>query len=241
MLTMIGLVCIIWLIAHFGRVLNHVVRNEWLHLINAAIYSFLRVIAAVILGSLWTVPVGIWIGQSDRRCQKFQPLVQIAASFPAPMLYPLVLLGFRQLGFGLGIGSIILMLLGSQWYILFNVIAGASLVPEELREAARAYRFTSAQSWRNIWLPAVSPYLITGWITAAGGAWNASIVAEYVTLGKQVFITPGLGSLISIAASQDRYDLLGASVLTMAILVVLINRYLWKPLYRIVGARYAAS
>ena len=227
-----------WAILHMGHALNHIARSEWLELANAALLSFLRVTGAVILGSLWTIPVGIWIGQSDRRSRMLQPFVQVAASFPAPMLYPLVLLGLHQLGITLGFGALLLMLLGTQWYILFNVIAGASAVPEELREAAKAYQFTPLQFWRNIWLPAVSPYLITGWVTAAGGAWNASIVAEYVSVGKQMFVAPGLGSLISIAAGQGRYDLLGAGVLTMAIVVVLINRCLWKPLQRLVEMRY---
>ena len=131
------------------------------------------------------------------------------------------------------------MLLGTQWYILFNVIAGVSAVPEDLREVAHAYRFTAPQYWRRLWLPAIFPYLITGWLTAAGGAWNASIVAEYVALGKQVFIAPGLGSLISAAASRGHYDLLAAGVLTMAFVVVLINRCIWKPLYRLSETRYA--
>jgi len=132
-----------------------------------------------------------------------------------------------------------LMLLGTQWYILFNVIAGASAVPHELREASDAYRFTPWQRWRIMWWPSVFPYVITGWVTAAGGAWNASIVAEYVTVGQQEFVAPGLGSLISLSASQGRYELLAAAVLMMAVVVVLINRFLWKPLYRMAEVRYA--
>jgi len=131
------------------------------------------------------------------------------------------------------------MLLGTQWYLLFNVIAGASAVPADLREVADAYHFTSSQRWRMVWWPAIFPYLITGWVTAAGGAWNASIVAEYVSVGPQVFVAPGLGSLISVAASQGRYELLAAGVLTMAVVVVLINRHVWKPIYRLAETRYA--
>ncbi len=130
------------------------------------------------------------------------------------------------------------MLMGTQWYILFNVIAGASAVPDDLREVARSYHFTSSQQWWTVWWPAVFPSLITGWITAAGGAWNASIVAEYISVGSRVSITPGLGSLISVAASQGHYDLLAAGVLVMAVIVVLVNRYLWKPLYHVAERRY---
>ena len=214
--------------------------SVWARVLAAAFLTLLRVAAAVFLGSLWTVPVGIWIGRSDLRRSRFQPFVQVAASFPAPMLYPLVLMAMFQLGWGLGIGSVFLMVLGTQWYLLFNVIAGASSVPSDLREAAQAYQFTAGQRWRMVWWPAVFPSLITGWITAAGGAWNASIVAEYVSSGAHhVTSTYGLGSLISVAAAQGNYALLAASVLTMAAVVVMINRFLWKPLYQMAQTRYA--
>ena len=229
----------LWAAWRLLHLLVHLPSHDWLQIILGAVLTFLRVGGAVVLGSLWTVPVGIWIGRSDVRRARLQPLVQIAASFPAPMLYPLIVLVLHRLGWGLGIGAVVLMLLGTQWYILFNVIAGASAVPADLREVARSYRFTSEQRWWMVWWPAVFPYLITGWVTAAGGAWNASIVAEYVLTGHEVTVAPGLGSLISVAASQGHYDLLAAGVLTMAIVVVFVNRYLWKPLYRLAELRYA--
>ena len=213
--------------------------QEWVQVMGGTVLTFFRVAAAVVLGSLWTVPVGIWIGRSDRRRALLQPLVQVAASFPAPMLFPLVLLALRQVGLELNLGAVLLMLLGTQWYILFNVIAGVSSVPDDLREVARSYQFTSRQRWWMLWWPGVFPYLITGWVTAAGGAWNASIVAEYLSMGRQVFVAPGLGSLISLAASRGHYDLLAAGVLTMAVVVILVNRYCWKPLYRLAETRYA--
>jgi len=213
--------------------------QEWAHVILNTIYTLARVTLAVVLGTLWTVPVGIWIGRSDLRCSRLQPLVQVAASFPAPMLYPLIVLALHYLRWPFGIISAVLMLVGTQWYILFNVIAGASSVPADLREAASAYQFTARQRWWTLWWPAVLPYLITGWVTAAGGAWNASIVAEYISMGDKTFIASGLGSLISLSAAQGRYNLLAASVLTMALLVIFINRFLWKPLYRFVSTRYA--
>ena len=200
--------------------------------------TFLRR-AAVLLGSLWTVPMGIWIGRSDRRRSRLQPFVQVAASFPAPMLYPLVILALNRIGIGLGAGAILLMMLGTQWYLLFNVIAGASSVPTDLRDVADAYRFTSRQRWWKVWWPAIFPYLITGWVTASGAAWNASIVAEYVSVGSQVFVAPGLGSLISTAASQGHYEVLAAGVLIMSLVVVAVNRLIWKPFYRLAETRYA--
>jgi NitT/TauT family transport system permease protein len=239
LVALAGGLCTLWAALRLVALMGHLTFSDWARVMSGAAWSFLRVGAAVILGSLWTIPVGIWIGQSTKRCQLLQPLVQVTASFPAPMLYPLILLWFNHLGWHLSATAVILMLVGTQWYLLFNVIAGASAVPADLREVAQAYQFTSAQRWRRLWWPAVFPYLVTGWVTAAGGAWNASIVAEYVSLGKQVFIAPGLGSLISLAASQGKYDLLAAGVLTMAVVVVLITRYVWKPCYRLAETRYA--
>ncbi|MBI3319393.1 MAG: ABC transporter permease subunit [Candidatus Omnitrophica bacterium] len=226
-----------WRLVH---ALSHLPAHDWVHVLIAAMLTFLRVTAAVALGSLWTVPVGIWIGRSARRCSRWQPFVQVAASFPAPMLYPLIVLTLHRWGWGLGVVSTILMLLGTQWYLLFNVIAGVSTVPDDLREVTQSYHFTPRQRWRLLWWPAVFPYLVTGWVTAAGGAWNASIVAEYVSVGShQPFVASGLGSLISVAASQGRYELLAAAVLTMAVVVILTNRYCWKSLYRLAETRYA--
>src|SRR5262249_2822953 len=145
-------------------------------------------------------------------------------SFPAPMLFPLVLLLLETFHISLSFGAVVLMMLGTQWYILFNVIAGAMSIPNEMHEAARVYRFTRAQRWKRVLLPGVFPHLITGWVTAAGGAWNASIVSEYVHASGALHQTDGLGSLISTAAAAGRFPLLAASVVTMALLVVGINR-----------------
>ena len=214
------------------RLLHRLPLTEWQQVAGAAGWTSLRVFGAVALGTVWTVPLGMWIGSSERRRRQWQPFVQVAASFPAPMLYPLVLFALHQLGWVLHAAAVVLMLLGTQWYILFNVIAGASAVPHELREVAGGFRFTGWQRWRRLWWPAVFPYLLTGWVTAAGGAWNASIVAEYVAVGpKDTFVAPGLGSLISVAASQNHPDLLAAGVLSMALVVVLVNRFVWRPLY----------
>lgn len=235
-----GFVVAAWSAVRLLFLLAHLNWGQWALIAVGALLTFVRVATAIFLGSLWTVPVGVWVGRSPRFRSRLQPFVQVAASFPAPMLYPLVLLALHQLGIGLGVGSIVLMLLGTQWYLLFNVIAGASSVPEDLKEAAQAYHFTARQCWKILWWPAVFPYLVTGWVTAAGGAWNASIVAEYVSTGSdRVSSTAGLGSLISLAASQGRYDLLAAGVLTMAVVVVMINRCVWKKLYHLAETRYA--
>ena len=222
-----------------ARLLSHVPWQGWWSVVAGSVLTLIRVASAVVIGTLWTVPVGLWIGRSDRRCKRWQPFVQIAASFPAPVLFPLILLALHQRGVSLGVSASALMLLGTQWYILFNVIAGASSIPEDLRAVTQTYHFTAAQRWRVMWWPGIFPYLLTGWVTAAGGAWNASIVAEYVSVGPQTFTAPGLGAVISVAASQGHYELLAAAVLAMAIVVILLNRYLWKPLYRLAGTRYA--
>jgi len=157
------------------------------------------------------------------------------------MLFPLVIAALRLAGVSLGWGSILLMLLGTQWYILFNVIAGAMAVPADLREASRSYRLNRWQQFRTLLLPAVFPYLVTGWVTAAGGAWNASIVAEYVTFKGDVLRAWGLGGQINQATAEANFPLLAASVLVMAASVVTFNRFVWRKLYQIAERRFSLS
>ncbi|HSN15686.1 MAG TPA: ABC transporter permease subunit, partial [Anaeromyxobacteraceae bacterium] len=159
-----------------------------------------------------------------------QPVTQVVASFPAPMLFPAVVALLSWLGVGLGTGSVLLMLLGTQWYLLFNVVAGAMAIPSDLLEAARSYRIEGWRRFRTLLLPSVLPYLITGWITAAGGAWNASIVSEYVTLHGRTEATFGLGARIGRAAEAADFPSLAASVVVMALFVVLFNRLVWRSL-----------
>ena len=147
----------------------------------------------MLLASAWTIPVGVAIGFNPRLANITQPLAQIAASFPATALFPVILVALMRLGLGLGIGSIALMMLGTQWYILFNVIAGAMAIPSDLKEVSDLFHFTSLQRWTTVILPGIFPFLITGLVTASGGAWNASIVAEYFQLKDKTLITQGLG------------------------------------------------
>ena len=159
--------------------------------------TFLRVNLTLILGALWTIPVGVAIGFNPRLARIAQPLAQIAASVPATALFPVVLLILIRLGGGLGLGSIVLLLLGTQWYILFNVIAGAMAIPTDLKEAASVFGMRGWERWRKLILPGIFPFLVTGLITASGGAWNASIVAEYFHFKGQTYSTVGVGALIS--------------------------------------------
>jgi NitT/TauT family transport system permease protein len=165
-------------------------------------------------------------------------VAQIAASVPATALFPVVVLALVHMGGGLGIASILLLLLGTQWYLLFNVIAGASAIPTELEEACHIYRFSRWERWRKLVLPAIFPYLITALITASGGAWNASIVAEYFHLQGRIFSTTGLGAVISQASDDGNFRLLFAATIFMAGTVVLVNRLLWRRLYRLASARF---
>jgi NitT/TauT family transport system permease protein len=206
--------------------------------LHAAAITFLRVTAALILASLWTIPAGVAIGFHPRLARIAQPLSQIAASVPATALFPVLLLAIVSAGGGLGVGSILLMLLGTQWYILFNVIAGAIAIPSDLKEAATLFRFRSIDRWRTLILPGIFPYLVTGLVTASGGAWNASIVAEYFHFQDRLLSTVGLGAQISAATDAGRFDDLLLATIVMAALVVSVNRLVWRPLYRLAETKY---
>jgi NitT/TauT family transport system permease protein len=200
--------------------------------------TFLRVEFVLLLAALWTIPVGTLIGLHPKLSAIAQPLAQIAASVPATALFPIILLVLIRAGGGLGIGSIVLLLLGTQWYILFNVIAGASAIPTDLKEVCDVYHFKRVERWRKLFLPGIFPYLITGFVTASGGAWNASIVAEYFHFRGQTFSTVGLGAVISQATDSGNFRMLMAATLVMAMIVVTINRLLWRRLYALASTRF---
>ncbi|HVN87807.1 MAG TPA: ABC transporter permease subunit [Candidatus Binatia bacterium] len=230
-----------WGATHIAALLAALSAREWMHLGASLGLTFLRTAAALVIGALWAVPVGIWIGLSPQRVRALQPVIQVAAAFPAPMIFPVVTLLILHLGVAFSWGCVVLMLLGSQWYILFNVLAGASALPHDLREAAEIYRITGWMRWRTLYLPAIFPSLVTGMITAAGGAWNASIVAEYVSYHGQPLIAPGLGSLITEATTAANFPLLAAGVLTMSLALVTLNRTVWRRLYRIADERFSLN
>ena len=236
-LVMLG----IWGAVRLILLLKALALAEWLHLAAALGLTFLRTYSALALGTLWALPVGIWIGRSPRRVRALQPVIQVAAAFPAPMIFPLVTLALIAAHVNFSWGCIVLMLLGSQWYILFNVLAGAGAMPHDLQEVATIYGLSRWACWRTLYLPAVFPYLVTGLITAAGGAWNASIVAEYVRYRGQMLIAPGLGSLITEATAAANFPLLAAGVLTMSLALVTLNRTLWRRVYRIADERFSLN
>lgn len=229
---MIGLLAVglVYAAVRYFMLLKTLSGGDWKRIFTSTGMTFLRVVTAVALASLWTIPVGVMIGRNPRWSRAMQPIIQMVASFPAPMIFPIVVGIVLSLGGGLGIGSVFLLLLGTQWYILFNVISGASRIPRELWEVAQLERLSWRGRWLKLILPAIFPSLLTGWITAMGGAWNASIVAEYMRYKNQVLSTVGLGALISQATDHGQFALLGAAVGVMSLTVVLFNRLVWRPL-----------
>jgi NitT/TauT family transport system permease protein len=237
-ILVLGLVAVAYAAIRMLAMLATTTRAELTHILIGAGVTLLRVEAVLLLAALWTVPVGVAIGLRPRLSAFAQPIAQIAASVPATALFPIILLMLIKAGGGLGIGSILLLLLGTQWYILFNVIAGATAIPSDLKEVCSIYRLSSFERWQKLFFPAIFPYLITGLVTASGGAWNASIVAEYFHFRGQTMSTLGLGAIISQATDTGNFRLLLAATAVMAVLVVTINRLLWRPLYALASTRF---
>lgn len=231
-----GLVC--YLVFKLFIVLSSLFFDEWLEILRDTGFTFIRVVAAVVIGTLWATPAAIWIARSPRRLQVMQPLVQLMASFPAPMLYPLAISVFSYLNIDFEFSSMLLMLLGVQWYILFNVLAGALRIPSELRLSMNLMNSSRWQQWRYLYIPSVLPALVTGWVTAAGGAWNASIVSELVAYKGQMLKAHGLGALISVAAEQGNFSKLAACLTIMVVFVVILNRTFWSKLYKLAQVRF---
>ena len=203
--------------------------------------TFLRVAFLVAISTLVWVPVGVRIGQSPRLARIAQPVVQILASFPANFLFPFATLLFIHTGISLNIGAVLLMALGSQWYILFNVIAGAMAIPTDLREAMDNLRITGWQRWRSLIIPGIFPFYVTEAITASGGAWNASIVAEIVSFRNRTLVAKGVGAYIAQAFSATDPGHVArvlAGVTVMSLYVVGVNRLVWRPLYGLAERRY---
>ena len=219
---------------------SHVGFSHFPYYFGLGLGTFARVVILLIASTLIWVPVGVKIGMDPKLSRYAQPVVQVLASFPAILLFPLITLVFIDLHISLSIGAILLMMLGAQWYILFNVIAGASSIPNDLREMGTNMQLSRRLRWRRIILPAIFPYYVTGGVTAAGGAWNASIVAEYVSWHHTTLHAVGLGNYIAIQStlSGKTAQLLGAG-LVMSIFVVVVNRVFWRRLYRLAESRYS--
>jgi len=238
----LGRMDMIWFVALGAMVafgLWHVLRiliagtsiDELLPLIGLALLTMLRVFVLIALASLVWVPIGIWVGMRPRVVEAVQPVAQFLAAFPANLLFPLAIYGIVTWQLNPDVWLSPLMILGTQWYILFNVIAGASGIPTELRYAAENFQVKGWLWWRTVALPAVFPFYVTGAITASGGSWNAAIVAELATWGKTRLEAHGLGSYIAEATAAGDFHRIVLGIATMSIFVVVINRVLWRPLY----------
>ena len=201
--------------------------------------TFARVVVLLVIATLVWVPVGVWIGMNPRVAVLAQPIVQVFASFPANFLFPFATLAFIKLGVSINIGGILLMALGAQWYILFNVIAGASAIPSDLREAMDILGVRGWQRWKRLIIPGILTSYVTGGITAAGGAWNASIVAEVVTYHHTTLTATGLGAYIVDASNAGDKAKLICGVAVMAVFVVTANHVFWRRLYRLAETRYS--
>jgi NitT/TauT family transport system permease protein len=237
-IALLGGAVILYGLYRAGSMLLLVSAVQWLTVAVGVGATLLRVVAALVIALSWTLPLGVAIGTRPHLAARVQPLAQIAASIPATALFPVVVLVIAGLPAGMNLAAVLLMLMGTQWYLLFNVIAGASAIPQDLQYTAGLLQLSRWRRWRILILPALFPYLITGAVTASGGAWNASIVAEYSDFAGNPRYVIGVGSLIARATSAGTYPLLLAATLAMIGAVVTINRLVWRRLYRVAEARY---
>jgi NitT/TauT family transport system permease protein len=226
-----------WAAVRLFLLVGQVKAADWLAIAGYAGISFTRVLASVAIGTLWAVPLGIWIGLNPKLSNRFQPFIQFAASFPAPMLYPWLLALVFMVHGNLQWGSVLLILFGTQWYILFNVAGAAAAIPNDIVSCADILHLKGWARWGKFLVPAVFPGLVTGWLTAAGGAWNATIVSEYVKIGPVLYQATGLGAYIQRTSDAGDFPHLAAATIVMAVMVVGINRTVWKRLQALANDR----
>ncbi len=218
--------------------MNTLKAADYLHILEGALATMLRVFTSLALSLLWTIPVGVLIGSNKKAALFLQPLVQIMASVPATAFFSILILLFIKLPFGINIAAIVFMMLGTQWYLLFNIIAGVATIPQDLRYTASLMRLKKWNYWKTLILPALFPFIITGAITASGGAWNASLIAEYVSSHENTYSTIGLGSIIADATAKSNYPMLFAATFVMIVFVTCINRFGWRRLYSLAKEKY---
>ena len=202
-----------------------------------SIYTMIRVFLMIILATAIWVPIGIWIGLRPKFASIVQPFAQFLAAFPANVMFPLAVLLLVTFKLDPNIWLSLLIVFGTQWYILFNVIAGAQAYPTDLKEAARSFSIHGLDWWIKVMIPGIFPYYVTGALTASGGSWNAAIVAEYVKAGDKTEIAQGIGSYIAIATEKGNFQQIVLGVAVMSVFVILFNRLLWRPLFGIAERR----
>jgi NitT/TauT family transport system permease protein len=217
---------------------GHVAWPEVLQVAGLGLVTMLRVVVVIILATLFWTPIGVWIGLRPRVAELIQPVAQFAAAFPANLLFPIAVVLITTFSLNVDVWVSPLMVLGTQWYILFNVVAGTVAIPNDLKEAARVAGVRGATWWRTLILPAIFPAFVTGGITASGGSWNASIVAEVVTWGSITLVATGLGAYIARWSMGEFNPHVALGMVVMGLLVLTFNRLVWRRLYRLAETRY---
>jgi NitT/TauT family transport system permease protein len=234
-IIVVGTIWAVWRIA--GYVGQELGWNEVQESVLYTLFTMVRVFLVVVLASIIWVPTGVWIGLRPALAEKVQPLAQFLAAFPANVIFPVAVVFIVRFSLDPDIWLSFLIMFGTQWYILFNVIAGTSAFPNDLKEAVASFRIRGFDWWKSVIIPGIFPYYITGALTASGGSWNASIVAEYVRWGNDVVSAHGIGAYIAKATADGDYPRIVLGVAVMSIFVVMFNRLLWRPLYRLAERR----
>jgi NitT/TauT family transport system permease protein len=225
----VGIAYVLWRVARF--LAGGIGPGDLADAALAGLATFVRVAVLIALASAIWVPIGVWMGLRPRVARAAQPVAQFLAAFPANLLFPVAIFAIHRFALDPDIWLSPLMVLGTQWYILFNIIAGASAFPTDLRFAAANLGVRGWQWWRRVILPGIFPYYLTGAITATGGSWNASVVAEYVSWGDSRLSAYGLGAYIAKATETGDYRRIVLGIAVMSVFVILCNRLLWRPLY----------
>jgi len=224
-----------WLIVDYVR--QELSWSDFWQSVLYTLFTMLRVVLLMALATLVWVPAGIWIGLRPALAEKVQPLAQFLAAFPANVIFPVAVVLILKFSLNPDIWLSFLIVFGTQWYILFNVIAGASAFPNDLKEAVANFRIRGWDWWKNVIIPAIFPYYVTGALTASGGSWNAAIVAEYVKWGNDTVSAHGIGAYIAKATADGDYPKIVLGVAVMSIFVIIFNRLLWRPLYGVAEKR----
>ncbi|ONR71140.1 ABC transporter permease [Burkholderia cenocepacia] len=234
-LVLIGTAYIVWRVVSF--VATGVTMAEVGHVLVFGLITLLRVVVLISIASVIWVPIGVWVGLRPKLAEKLQPLAQFLAAFPANLLFPVFVIVIARFHLNADIWLSPLIVLGTQWYILFNVIAGAMSYPNDYKEATKNFRIRGWQWWRQAMLPGIFPYYVTGAITASGGAWNASIVSEFVQWGDTKVVAHGLGSYIAQTTAAGDFPKIILGIAVMSLFVTLFNRLLWRPMYAYAESR----
>lgn len=208
------------------------------HVAYLGLITAIRVTLMILISSIIWVPIGVWIGLRPRASAIVQPIAQFFAAFPVNLLFPFVAMLIVTYQLNVNIWTSPLMILGTQWYILFNVVAGTAAIPKNFHQAASTLQLRGGLWWQKLILPAIFPYYITGAITAAGGAWNMSIITEAISWGDLHIHATGLGAYITTVADSGDFPRLALGITMMSLYVILINRFFWRPLYQLAADRY---